>query len=195
MKVTYFILMIIVIGSLLLIGCGGSARNVAQPGGFNVVREQTVERLYEPTWWMLNGRVDNNTLFVYGRAEHSSRRGSELLARDRAEAEIALFMNRAFTDGTDAFEHAIEGDENFRNFAMSARRNITEAKVRGIRITNRETVRISGLYHTFFELSLDAKIVQEVLDNAIENARQNVMNNEHQAMIDQIQSTSIRFGM
>jgi len=201
MKVSYFILMIIVICSLLSVGCGGSARNVAQQDGFNVVRDQTVvEELWHPEWWPANsqdveGRTDGRNIFVYGRAEHSARRASEILARDRAEEGIALFMDRAFIGGTDAYEYAIEGDEVFNNFVRSSRTAISIARVQGIRVSNQRTVRIGGLYHTFYELSLDTEIASRVIQEAIRRERQNVMNQEHQSMIDRIESNAIRFGM
>ena len=156
MKVTRLMITIVILGSLVLMGCGGA-------------KPTPPREVYQPTWYGATGNAEY--LFVYGNAERTSQQAAESSAYASALAEAANSVETSVaTMMKDFISEA--GIDNPEVLSLTERvtRTVANQRFSGTQITQRQTVTVEGgRYKAFVQVALPKSEINRDLKNRIKN--------------------------
>jgi len=157
MKVTRLMMTMVILGSLVSMGCAGG-RTTTNP-----------REVYQPTWYGATGNAEY--LFVYGNAERTSQQAAESSVYASALAEAANSVETSVATMMKDFisETGIDNPEVL-SLTERVTRTVANQRFSGTQITQRQTVTVEGgRYKAFVQVALPKSEINRDLKNRIKN--------------------------
>ena len=193
MKVLNFVLVLIVISSLFLVGCGGSSRNVQQ------VQPEMTE-VFRPDWWgygeeeWVEGRI-----VAFGMGDHHNQRAAGIIAQTNAQNRIAAFLSAELQGMLqESFEAEVAGEEGVEGLISDVTTILRDANIAGTRIIRQQIFRDNaGRFHAFYQVGFsDAQANQAITSafNTLNSQRRDSLDTRRRQLLDDMRSRALELG-